>query len=136
MLFAPQSIPFTPLQHPLGDMVGWREAAQRALELQHGQPGSTIYVGNWATASRIAWYARPATVKVADERYDQFDLWYGTPDVGDTALLIVPDYLQGRDGLNGIGRFNQCTAEDEFEFRLAGKPVHRFNYYLCRGYHG
>jgi 4-amino-4-deoxy-L-arabinose transferase-like glycosyltransferase len=136
MLFTPQSVPFSPLKHPLGDMLGWREAAQRAHALQRQYPGSVIYMGNWATASRIAWYARPATVKVADERYDQFDLWYGSPSATDTALLIVPDYLQGRDTLNGIGRFAHCTQQDQFEYMMANKPVHQFNYYLCRGYHG
>lgn len=136
MLFAPQAVPFSPLKHPLSDMLGWRDAAQHALTLQQQYPGTVIYLGNWATASRIAWYARPATVKVADGRYDQFDLWYGTPNASDTALLIVPDYLQERSTLNGIGRFNQCTPQDELNVLLADKPVHHFNYYLCRGYHG
>ncbi len=136
ILFAPQVMPFTPLKHPLGDMLGWREAAQKALAIQQQHPGLVIYLGNWATASRIAWYARPATVKVADTRYDQFDLWYGSPSKTDTGLLIVPDYLQGRDKLNGIGRFKHCTQQDEMTFMLADKPVHNFNYYLCRGYHG
>lgn len=136
MLFAPQGVPFTPLKHPLGDMLGWRQAAQHALQLQKQQPDSVITMGNWATASRIAWYARPATVKVADDRYDQFDIWYGAPDSADRALLIVPDYLRGRDKLNGIARFEQCVPLDEFEYRLADKPVHRFNYYLCHEYHG
>ncbi len=136
MLFAPQWVPFKPLKHPLGDMLGWREAAQHALLLQSQHPQSVIYLGNWASASRIAWYARPATVKVADQRYDQFDIWYGSPDAADIALLIVPDYLHGRDQLNGVGHFAHCAAQDEYEFQLTGTPVHRFNYYLCRGYHG
>ncbi len=136
MLFAPQVVPFSSLKHPLADMLGWREAAQHALTLQRQHPQSVLYVGNWATASRIAWYARPATVKVADDRYDQFDLWYGSPNTTDAALLIVPDYLQGRDRLSGVARFDQCAEQDQFEFRLRDKPVHRFNYYLCRGYHG
>jgi 4-amino-4-deoxy-L-arabinose transferase-like glycosyltransferase len=136
ILFVPQAVPFSPFKHPLSDMLGWREAAQQALVLQQQHPGSVIYLGNWATASRIAWYARPATVKVADERYDQFDLWYGTPNASDTALLIVPDYLQGRNNLNGIDRFSHCILQEDLNFLLADKPVHHFNFYLCRGYHG
>lgn len=136
MLFAPQAVPFSPLKHPLGDMLGWHEAAQHALALQRRYPQSVLSVGNWATASRIAWYARPTTVRVADDRYDQFDLWYGSLDATDSALLIVPDYLQGREKLSGVARFDQCSELEQFEFRLRDKPVHRFNYYLCRGYHG
>jgi 4-amino-4-deoxy-L-arabinose transferase-like glycosyltransferase len=129
-------VPFEPYRHPLADLLGWREAADKAalLQRQYGEP--VIYVGNWVMASRIAWYARPAAVKVADERYDQFDIWYGAPSKSDRALLLVPDYLEGRDKLNGLGRFERCEQREQFVYRLDDVPVHRFTYYICTGYHG
>lgn len=135
LLFWP-GIPFKPYQHPLTDLLGWREAAARAVELQQSHPGAVIHVGNWVAASRIAWYARPARVRVADSRYDQFDIWYGEPNRNDQALLIVPDYLENREHLNGMGRFTHCRLLDEFVYRLNQTPVHRFSYYFCTGYHG
>ncbi len=135
MLFAPW-VPFEPYRHPLTDLYGWRDAAAKAVALQQKREGAVLYVGNWVLASRIAWYARPATVKVADKRYDQFDIWFGTPQQGDKALLIVPDYLEGRDELNGIARFEHCDGLEQFVYSLKGIPVHRFSYFICTGYHG
>jgi 4-amino-4-deoxy-L-arabinose transferase-like glycosyltransferase len=135
MLFAPW-VPFKPYRHPLTDLYGWREAAVKAVALQQKNEGAVLYVGNWVLASRIAWYARPAKVKVADKRYDQFDIWFGTPQRSDKALLIVPDYLEGRDELNGLARFKHCDRIEQFVYSLKGIPVHRFGYFICTGYHG
>lgn len=138
MLLQPGLVPFSPYRHPLGDLLGWREAAQRAVTLQHQAMAGRLklYVGNWVMGSRIAWYGRPAGVKVADERYDQFDIWYGSPQPEDTALLIVPDYLEGRGAVNGLARFKRCDQHDQWVYSLGDTPVHRFTYYICTGYHG
>ena len=53
-------IPFKPYQHPLGDLIGWREAAGHAVALRERllpAGAGAIYVGNWALGSRIGWYA-------------------------------------------------------------------------------
>ncbi len=133
--FAFAWLPFEPYKHPLRDLYGWREAAQYGLDLRQNHHES-LMVGNWTLASRIGWYARPATVTVTDSRYDQFDLWYGSPQAGGGGVLIVPDYYEGRDNASGIARFEQCQPLDELVVALAETPVHRFTYYRCNGFHG
>jgi len=133
--FALGWMPFTPYKHPLGDLYGWRQAAEYGLTLRGGE-AEPLLVGNWSLASRIGWYARPATVTVIDDRYDQFDLWGGNMRQGEGGLLIVPDYYEGRDRISGLARFDECRPLDALEVELHGTPVHRFTYYRCNGYHG
>lgn len=128
-------LPFAPYQHPLRDLYGWREAAQHGLALRQGE-GERLMVGNWTLASRIGWYARPAAVIVTDSRFDQFDLWYGSPQPGEGGLLIVPDYYEGRARFSGLAHFDQCQLVDELQVPLHGTAIHRFTYYRCNGYHG
>lgn len=128
-------IPFKPLQHPLSDLYGWQAAAERAISLNHGED-TPLLVGNWSLASRIAWYARPHRVQVSDSRVDQFDLWFGSPQKGDTGLLIVPDYYEGRGEFSGLAKFEHCDLLDVMTVQLKGTDVHRFSFYNCVGYRG
>ena len=132
--FAFGGMPFEPYNHPLRDLYGWRDAAVHGLTLRQGE--EPLLVGNWSLASRIAWYARPAAVIVTDSRYDQFDLWYGSPRTGQGGLLLVPDYYEGRDAVSGLSHFTECQKIDELEVVLDATPVHRFTYYRCSGFHG
>ncbi|MCK7578041.1 MAG: hypothetical protein MZV65_21350 [Chromatiales bacterium] len=80
-------IAFPEGKHPLAPVTGWPEAAARAAALRGtlaAEPGPepVLFVPNWALASQLAWYARPLPVQVTDERFDQFDLWFGTPAAG------------------------------------------------------
>lgn len=134
-LFRPW-LPFDDYRHPFGDLYGWREAAQRAQQLAAERGEETLFVGNWSLGSRIAWYARPTRVVVADGRYDQFDLWYGSPAAGDHGILIVPDNYAGRPEVSGEARFAQCQQVDEQAREMNGNPVHRFKFYECSGYRG
>lgn len=134
LLFKP-FLPFDDFRHPLGDLLGWREAAQHAQQLAEAR-GVPIFVGNWSLGSRIAWYARPSRVMVADDRYDQFDLWYGSPAVGEGGVLIVPDNYENRTDVSGIARFTLCELLDQKAKVVNGKPVHRFSFYECSGYRG
>ena len=128
-------IPFKPLHHPLSDLYGWQEAAERAVSLNRGRE-NPLLVGNWSLASRIAWYARPHRVQVTDTRVDQFDLWFGSLQQGDSGLLIVPDYYQGREAISGLAKFEQCKSVEQLTVMLGERAVHRFSYYECVGYRG
>ncbi len=128
-------MPFKPLHHPLSDLYGWPEAAERAVSLNHGQD-MPLLVGNWSLASRIAWYARPHRVQVTDTRFDQFDLWFGSPKKGDAGLLIVPDYYEGRGEVSGLDKFEQCEMLERMTVQLRDIDVHRFSFYNCVGYRG
>ena len=129
-------LPFEEYRHPLGDLLGWRAAAQQAEALADAHGGVPIFVGNWSLGSRIAWYARPHRVVVADDRIDQFDLWYGSPVKGEGGILIVPDNYESRPDVSGTALFDKCVLLGELNKKLDAKTVHRFSFYDCNGYRG
>jgi 4-amino-4-deoxy-L-arabinose transferase-like glycosyltransferase len=133
--FALPWIPFQPLEHPLRDLYGWQAAAERGTMLAQAAD-KPLLVGNWSLASRIAWYARPQSVQVTDRRFDQFDIWFGTPQKGSGGVLLVPDYYEGRKRVSGIGKFRQCRRMDSMKVLLGETPVQHFNFYNCIGYRG
>jgi len=133
--FAFPWIPFKPLEHPLRDLYGWEQGAERGAMLANAAD-KPLLVGNWSLASRIAWYARPLPVQVTDQRVDQFDLWFGTPQKGSGGVLLVPDYYKGRDNISGLGKFTQCQRMDSLTVLLGDTPVQQFSYYNCTGYRG
>jgi len=133
--FASPWIPFKPLQHPLRDLYGWQAAAERGAMLAAAAE-KPLLVGNWSLASRIAWYARPQPVLVTDRRFDQSDIWYGTPKKGSGGVLLVPDYYEGRDRVSGLGKFAQCQRMDSMTVLLGATPVQHFSFYNCMDYRG
>lgn len=135
LLFKPW-LPFDEYRHPLGDLLGWRDAAVNAQQLAEARGGAPIFVGNWSLGSRIAWYARPTRVVVADDRYDQFDLWSGSPAAGEGGVLIIPDNYEGRPDVSGMARFERCELLDVKAKVVNDTPVHRFSFYECSGYRG
>lgn len=73
--------------NPTADITGWKEAALAAK--QQNTQNLPILVSNWVDASRIAWYAQPMPVIVLDNRYDQFDIWFGSPKKGLDGMLLL-----------------------------------------------
>jgi len=74
--------------NPTQDLIGWQEAAEIAQSLR--QNNESLIVTHWVDASRIAWYARPAAVIIMDSRFDQFDIWFGSPTIDTQGMLILP----------------------------------------------
>ncbi len=74
--------------NPTQDLIGWKQAAEMGNALREGN--ESLIVTHWVDASRIAWYARPTPVVVMDERYDQFDIWFGSPNAHTHGILILP----------------------------------------------
>ncbi len=131
-------IPFQANNHPLRDLYGWEQAAQRAEQLRQQIPDSPgnpaqIFVENWTYASRIAWYARPTPVQVLDQRFDQFDLWFGSPRKGARGILVTPSYYRGKPGSRFFAR---CTELEPLPIPLNGKPAVTFRYFSCKDYRG
>jgi hypothetical protein len=109
---------FTP--NPVTDLIGWKEAAITAQALR--QNNEPILTTHWVDSSRIAWYARPTSVLVLDNRIDQFDLWFGSPHKGaDELLVLAPD---NNDTV--LKQFNQCQYLD--------KTTENFRFYRCQGW--
>ncbi len=133
------SLPFPGKHHPLAPLTGWPQAAQRAAllhtELLRAHPQAVLFVPNWSLASRLAWYARPLPVQVPDERYDQFDLWFGSPAATAAGVMVVPDSSL-KSTRRVLERFAHCAERDPLPVYAGGTIVVTFHFYLCRGYRG
>lgn len=132
-------LPFPENRHPMHDLYGWQDAAQHAEELlaeMAAMPGvkPVLFTGNWTHASRLAWYARPTPVVVVDSRYDQFDLWFGSPQNGARGILVVPDD-DARPATGGPGRFAACALRDKLPVMVNHHLVSTFWFYACDDYH-
>jgi len=92
-------------------------------------------VPNWSLASRLAWYARPLPVQVPDERFDQFDLWFGSPANDAAGVLVAPD--SALKAMRRVReRFSHCEQRDPLPVYAGSSTVVTFHFYLCRGYRG
>ena len=116
--------------HPLRDLLGWQEVASELHTTVQTEPAYPyLFVPNWSYASRIAWYARPTPVVVLDTRYDQFDLWYGSPQPGQSGYLILPTF--DRNARRHLDRFGDCQARHHRTFTARGNTVSAFQIYRC-----
>ncbi|MBD3766932.1 MAG: glycosyltransferase family 39 protein [Gammaproteobacteria bacterium] len=101
--------------NPTQDLIGWKQAAEIGQALR--QTDESLIVSHWVDASRIAWYARPTPVVVMDERYDQFDIWFGSPNTDTHGILILPP---DRPEQSWHSYFQQCQrlahSGDGFQF--------------------
>jgi 4-amino-4-deoxy-L-arabinose transferase-like glycosyltransferase len=91
--------------NPTQDLIGWKQAAEIGQSLR--QDNESLIVIHWVDASRIAWYARPTSVVVMDERYDQFDIWFGSPNRNTHGILVIPPDKRVDDWQ---GYFAHCQA--------------------------
>jgi hypothetical protein len=142
LLLATSIMPFKNNQHPLEDLYGWKQVAQRAVELQQQMKTQSpdknvfIFVGNWSQFSRLAWYARPTPVQVTDQRYGQSDIWYGSAQPGSSGILVVPPKYKNNTNANGIKKFEQCQLAENVEATLAHKIAATYQLYKCTHYKG
>ncbi|UCG19068.1 MAG: hypothetical protein JSU84_02300, partial [Thiotrichales bacterium] len=101
--------------NPTQDLIGWKQAAKIGQALR--ETDESLIVTHWVDASRIAWYARPTPVVVMDERYDQFDIWFGSPNTDTHGVLILPP---DRPEQSWYSYFQQCQrlaySGDGFQF--------------------
>jgi len=135
LVLAGVNLGYKDYQHPLQDLVGWREVAQetRDLALADETAFQQLFVPNWSHGSRYAWYARPLPVKILDTRVDQFDLWFGQAQQGDSGYLVLH---REKDRYHDVllGLFEQCQLVKEQGARLGELNVNHFKIYRCSGY--
>ena len=136
VLFFP-ALPFPEKMHPLAPLTGWPIASQRAVALHADMvkehPAAVLLVPNWSLASRLAWYARPLPVQVPDERFDQFDLWFGSPANGAAGVMVVPDSSL-KSTRRVLERFAHCEERDPLPVYAGSATIVTFHFYLCRDY--
>jgi 4-amino-4-deoxy-L-arabinose transferase-like glycosyltransferase len=125
--------------NPMADLYGWDAAARRARELAKAQTeGSktpTLAVFNWTLASRIAWYAGPLPVKVVQRHLDQFGLWWGVLERGESVLLVDWSQMSFAPPV-GADQFERCELLDQQPVMRWGRQIAHFNFMLCRNWQG
>ncbi len=120
--------------NPVADLYGWESAALHGAGLAEQHRASALVVMNWSLASRLAWYARPMPVIVVPDRADQFALWFGHLEVGESALVVDWSRMplpipMGRDG------FESCRLLDQIDTLQGGRQIAHFSYVLCLNWH-
>lgn len=124
----------------LRDLYGWQEAGVKAAELRRQMaitpgPEPLLMVDNWSLASRLAWYSRPTPVIVNDTRKDQFDLWFGEPQLGNRGIMVMPSYFKHPEKLTKTG-FESCTRIDELPVSRNNHVQVTYYFYACYNFQG
>jgi len=126
--------------NPLRDLFGWEKAAQHAeqlrMQMRIDQPASTplLFTDNWTYASRLAWYAHPTPVQVTDNRFDQFDLWFGSPKNDTAGILVLWPDAKATPVTGGAGQFTVCNLRDRLAIGSSTHPISTFSFYACNGF--
>jgi len=131
VLLTVPKIQFNDYSHPLADLKGWKEISQQIQ--QQAQPRDNVFIPNWSHASRVAWYARPLPVKVLDTRFDQFDLWFGSAEAGDSGLVLLHASRKGFKEKT-LEKFESCEFSSELEIKIESSIVNYFKVYRCSNY--
>jgi 4-amino-4-deoxy-L-arabinose transferase-like glycosyltransferase len=121
--------------NPFADLYGWDLAARRATQLAAQNANPTIVVHNWTLASRVAWYVRPLPVKVLERHLDQYGLWFGVLQPGESALLVDWSQMSFVPPV-GPGLFERCALLEQLPVTRLGRQITHFNYLLCRNWQG
>lgn len=124
-----------------GEFQGWDQAAEHSLALKEEiiaeQPRQTVklFIGSWTLASRLAWYARPEAVLVTDRRFDQFDIWFGAPQPGDSGIFVEWSLFRHEPRVGEESRtFERCDLLDELTIEISDKPGTVFSFHYCENY--
>ena len=119
--------------NPVTDVIGWEQAALHGAGLAEQRGARGLVVMNWSLASRLAWYARPVPVFVAPEHNDQFRLWFGSLQPGDSAVVVDWSSMPLRVPLGADG-FSSCRPISQLPTVLDGRQLAHFNYLYCEGW--
>jgi len=133
-------MPLTEKNNLVRELHGWPQAIAEAEKLQQSLK-VPLFASNWTQASRIAWYAAPQPVYVTDNRFDQFDLWFGNPPTGSDGLVIIPGYETHPPATARPGHFNHCRHLKTLPIIRHQNTVVRYYFYHCQDfqtvqYHG
>ncbi|NRA42129.1 MAG: glycosyltransferase family 39 protein [Pseudomonadales bacterium] len=125
-------------EQALQDIMGWQQAAERAVALADTLQADYVWVENWTHSSRIAWYSYDSgyAVQVVDDKPNQFDLWHGEPQAASTAILVTPKKHKSRNAIKTIDLAHSiCRRIDQLDFQYHGVTINHFNFYYCTADH-
>ena len=132
MLVSGFEVRMPPYFHPWGYVVGWDETSNQIIEDSKIDPQyNVVFTNGWYYASSLAWYARPMKVIPLDKRIDQFDVWFGSPQVGQSGYLVVPHYDRGDK--EKFSDFSECEDWKSNTYYVKGNPILTLDVYKCRG---
>ncbi len=124
-------------KNPMAREFGWQQATNIAKKLQKQHSTNIaelpLFVNNWSLASRVAWYARPQPVYIADHKQTQFPFWFGSPHAGMNGLLIMPNYA-GQPRTNRAYGFEKCHKLKKIDLKKHGSIVVSYNFYKCTNF--
>jgi 4-amino-4-deoxy-L-arabinose transferase-like glycosyltransferase len=121
--------------NPFADLHGWNLAATHASRLAEQEGANSLAVMNWTLASRIAWYARPMSVKVINSHKDQFDIWFG-PVLNTDKVILVNWSVMHFAPPTQAQQFSRCTPIDSLPVVHLGRQIAHFDFLLCDGWQG
>lgn len=124
-------IPVPDNEHPARELHGWPQAIAKAEHYQTEYGNAPLFVTNWSHASRVAWYAYPQPVYITDNRFDQFDLWFGNPPKHSDGIAIVPSYEKHPPHIGRPGEFSQCKPLPALPIKHGGNTVVTYYYFYC-----
>jgi 4-amino-4-deoxy-L-arabinose transferase-like glycosyltransferase len=133
-------MPFNDNENPLRDLYGWSQASQRAeqfrqqMSVEQGENAPLLFTDNWTYGSRLAWYARPSKVQITDNRYDQFDIWFGSPQNDARGIMVLWPDQDAVPVTGGQGQFTQCLLRDRLPISAHGHLISTFSFYACHGF--
>jgi 4-amino-4-deoxy-L-arabinose transferase-like glycosyltransferase len=120
--------------NPITDLYGWDLAAKQAQALARVQGIEKLAVRNWSLASRIAWYARPTPVYVVPgRRGDQFEMWFGTLERGDSAIVVDFSPSTAPPPV-GPDLFSRCALLAQTPVMRWGRQISHFSHLRCDGW--
>jgi 4-amino-4-deoxy-L-arabinose transferase-like glycosyltransferase len=122
-------------KNPLADLWGWDQAGQLAQNLAQQQSLDVLTVSNWTLASRLAWYARPLPVQVLDDRFDQFDIWFGNPQKGQNTLFVKWSQVPYEPPVSPQ-QYARCIELEQLAVQRLGRVTSQFTYYRCEDWQG
>jgi 4-amino-4-deoxy-L-arabinose transferase-like glycosyltransferase len=117
-------------KNPIADLYGWPEAGAKAKALAQSNSITHLAVQNWTLGSRLAWYARPMTVHILDQRFDQFDMWFG--DLPNNASAIVVNWTgMSFSPPTQEGQFSSCEKLENMPIKRQGRIISEFEFMIC-----
>ncbi|WP_024850496.1 ArnT family glycosyltransferase [Hydrogenovibrio kuenenii] len=127
-------MPVKSKDNPVHELHGWQQAVNEAISLQNQHPNTALFAANWSQASRIGWYAYPQPVYVTDNRFDQFDLWFGNPKQGSNGIVIVPSYESQDLKLNQPGHFKTCQLAKTLPIQAHHDTIVTYRLFYCQDF--
>ncbi len=132
LLVSGLEVKFPPYANPHASLIGWDDTSRlikQDADNNVGDEEQFIFVNNWSYASPFAWYARPMKVIVMDSRLDQFDVWFGSPQQGQSGYLIVSSHDKGSDKRRQD--FASCNLWNEKTYSIKSSPALTLVVYKC-----